>query len=237
MSQPFFRFRQFVIRHDTSSMPVGTDGVLLGAWANVTKACHVLDIGTGAGLIALMAAQRAPLARVVGIDVDKPSVEQALQNVANSPYASRVEIYHCDVREFSSCNGLFDSILSNPPFYINDVLPPSERRLLARNASALPAECLLDAVVRLLSDEGLFSVVLPCSSQAEFVSLGLERGLYLSRSTHVRTVMRKPPKRVLLEFSRHRTSVPEHNEMLLQDAHGGRSAEYQRLTADFYLSG
>ncbi|MGN0233639.1 MAG: tRNA1(Val) (adenine(37)-N6)-methyltransferase [Bacteroidaceae bacterium] len=235
MSQPFFRFRQFLVRHDTSSMPVGTDGVLLGAWADLSQAHHVLDVGTGCGLIALMAAQRAPQAKVEGIDIDMPSVKQARQNVADSPFASRVRIHQCDVREFVSCDGLFDCILSNPPFYINDVLPPAERRMLARNASALPMESLLDAVMRLLSGEGLFSVVLPSSSQAGFVGLGLERGLFLARSCQIHTVMRKPPKRVMLEFSRRRVSQPIFDELFLQDANGSRSAEYQHLTEEFYL--
>lgn len=235
MSQPYFRFRQFVVRHDASSMPVGTDGVLLGAWAHLDGACHVLDIGTGSGLVALMAAQRASHAQVEGIDIDLPSVEQAQQNVQESPFASRISIQQADVREFTSQQGAFDRILSNPPFFVNDVLPPSERRMMARNAQALPAESLLDAVVRLLTDDGRFSVVLPTSSQTTFVGLALERGLHLTRSLHVRTVMRKPPKRVLLEFSRQRVLPVECSEMLLQSADGARSPEYARLTQDFYL--
>lgn len=235
MSQPFFRFRQFVIHHDSSSMPVGTDAVLLGAWANLSMARHILDIGTGSGIIALMAAQRAPLARVEGIDIDMPSVEQARSNVSGSPFASRVSIHHGDVREYVSSEGLFDSILSNPPFYINDVVPPSQRRYVARNASALPTESLLDAVVRLLSPDGTFSVVVPSTSLALFVALGLERDLFLARCTQVRTVMRKPPKRVLLEFTRHRVSTAMHDDLMLYDANGLRSADYLLLTKDFYL--
>ncbi len=235
MSQPYFDFRQFRVFHDASSMPVGTDAVLLGAWANLQGACRVLDIGTGSGLIALMAAQRAAHARVDGIDIDAPSVEQARHNVQASPFASRVSICQADVRAYAPADGPYDRILSNPPFFVNDVLPPSERRMRARNAQALPAGCLLDAVARLLRADGLFAVVLPCSSQAAFVGEALERGLYLSRSLHVRTVMRKPPKRVLLEFARHRVSLPCCEEMLLQQADGSRSPEYVRLTRDFYL--
>ncbi len=235
MSQPYFRFRQFQVRHDESSMPVGTDAVLLGAWADLGDAHHVLDIGTGCGLIALMAAQRAPHAMVEGIDIDVPSVEQARHNVQDSPFASRVTIHQADVGEFTSSDGPFDRILSNPPFFVNDVVPPSERRMRARNASALPAGGLLDAVSRLLGENGLFAVVLPCASQASFVGEALERGLYLSRSLHVRTVMHKPPKRVLLEFSRKRTCAPVCGEMLLQSADGSRSPEYVQLTHDFYL--
>lgn len=235
MSQPYFRFRRFTVYHDTSSMPVGTDGVLLGAWADLTEARHVLDIGTGSGLIALMAAQRAPQALVEGIDVDILSVCQARQNAQASPFVSRVLVSPADVRTFRSVNGTFDHIVSNPPFFVNDVLPPSVRRMRARNASALPAACLWDAVNRLLSEEGRFSVVLPFSSQAAFVALGLERGLYLSRSLQVRTVMHKPPKRVLLEFARHRAEQPTCSEMLLQSPDGSRSPEYAQLTRDFYL--
>lgn len=235
MSQPYFQFRRFTVRHDASSMPVGTDGVLLGAWADVEGASHILDIGTGSGLIALMAAQRAPHAQVEAIDVDGPSVEQAQQNVQASPFARRIVVCQADVRTFSPMGGLFDHILSNPPFFVNDVLPPDERRSTARNASALPAHSLMEAATRLLADDGRLSVVLPSSSQATFVGLGLERGLYLTRCLRVRTVTRKPPKRVLLEFARLRPSLPTCEEMVLQEADGTRSPAYASLTQDFYL--
>lgn len=216
-------------------MPVGTDGVLLGAWADVEGASHILDIGTGSGLIALMAAQRAPLAQVEAIDVDEPSVEQAQQNVQASPFARRIVVYQADVRTFSPMGGLFDHILSNPPFFVNDVLPPDERRSTARNASALPAHSLMEAAAKLLADDGRLSVVLPSSSQATFVALGLERGLYLTRCLRVRTVTRKPPKRVLLEFARLRPSLATCEEIVLQEADGTRSPAYASLTQDFYL--
>ena len=235
MSQPYFQFRRFTVRHDAASMPVGTDGVLLGAWASIEEASHILDIGTGSGLIALMAAQRAPHAIVEAIDVDEPSVMQAQYNAQASPFAQRILISKADVRSFASINGKFDHILSNPPFFVNDVLPPNERRRMARNASSLPAESLLDAAVRLLSEDGRLSVVLPSSSQMMFVSLGLERELYLTRCLRVRTVMRKPPKRVLLEFARQRPCETLCEEMILQQADGTRSPEYDRLTQDFYL--
>ena len=235
MSQPYFQFRRFTVRHDTSSMPVGTDGVLLGAWADVEGASRILDIGTGSGLIALMAAQRAPNAQVEAIDVDEPSVRQAQQNVQASPFARRIVVCQADVRTFSPEGGRFDHILSNPPFFVNDVLPPDERRCTARNASALPAHSLMDAAARLLATDGRLSVVLPSSSQAMFVALGLERALYLTRCLRVRTVARKPPKRVLLEFARLRPSLTTCEEMVLQEADGKRSPAYTSLTQDFYL--
>lgn len=235
MSQSYFDFRQFRVCHGASSMPVGTDAVLLGCWADLRGACRVLDIGTGCGVVALMAAQRAGRALVDGIDIDAPSVEQARRNAQASPFASRVRVLQADVREFSLSCGQYDHVLCNPPFFVNDVLPPGVRRMRARNASALPACRLLDAVARLLCDDGVFSVVLPSQSQAAFVGQALERGLCLARSLHVRTVLRKPPKRVLLEFARHRVPQPSCGEILLQSDDGSRSPDYARLTRDFYL--
>ena len=235
MSQPFFRFRRFVIWHDKSSMPVGTDGVLLGAWASVRDSTHILDIGTGSGLVALMAAQRAPQAQIVGIDVDEASVMQATRNAQESPFASRLTMLQADVRSCSLSERSFDTILSNPPFFQNDVLPPSRRRCQARNASVLPASQLLASVDRLLTEKGRFCVVLPSDSQTEFVALALEKNLYLSKAMQVRTVARKAPKRVLLEFERSPVSKTSFEELLLQSADGSRSSEYALLTRDFYL--
>lgn len=235
MSQPFFRFQRFVIWHDKSSMPVGTDGVLLGAWASVHDSARILDIGTGSGLVALMAAQRAPQAQVVGIDIDEASVMQATHNAQESPFASRLTMLQADVRSCSLPERSFDTILSNPPFFKNDVLPPSKRRCQARNASVLPAAQLLASVSRLLAENGRFCVVLPADSQTKFVALALENKLYLSRVMRVRTVARKMPKRVLLEFDRCPVSETSFEELLLQSADGSRSPEYTLLTRDFYL--
>lgn len=235
MSESIFRFKQFSIRHDQCAMKVGTDGVLLGAWSPLFSPRRILDIGSGSGLVALMVAQRVPEAEIVGVEIHEPSYLQSLQNVAESPFSHRVRIVCQDIREYSP-EELFDHILCNPPFYTQDILPPDSARSQARNASHLPLEELIVSVSRLLNKEkGSFSVILPYESMANFVALCLREALYLSDVCTVRTVERKAPKRVLLNFVR---AVPDqtHTEMLvLQSENGLRTPQYDFLTREFYL--
>lgn len=235
MSESVFRFKQFCIQHDQCAMKVGTDGVLLGAWAPFHSPSHILDIGSGSGLIALMAAQRVPEAEIVGVEIHEPSYFQSLGNVEASPFSDRVRILWQDIREYRP-EKFFDHILCNPPFYTQNVLPPDEARSQARNASHLPLEELVACVGHLLDEKkGAFSVVLPYDVMTGFVALCLREALYLSDVCVVRTVERKAPKRVLLNFLR--TIPPEtHSEILvLQTGNGSRTPQYELLTKDFYL--
>lgn len=229
-----FRFRQFHVRHDRCAMKVGTDGVLLGAWARVEGCRRLLDIGTGTGLIALMAAQRQPEGRVVAVELDAEAAGQARENVAASPFADRIEVVCEDVRIFRTSLP-FDCILCNPPFFSEQTLPDRPSRALARHASLLSFEELLASVDRLLAADGTFHAILPCSEYKSFVSQSLMFGLCLTRQCLVYTVRRKPPRRVLLSFSRAAVPVTEQDELTLIDAQGNRSEAYDLLTKEFYL--
>ena len=233
MSSPSFRFKRFTVWHDRCAMRVGTDGVLLGAWAPVDGS-RILDIGCGSGLIALMAAQRNPRAEIVGLDVDRDSVLQAQENVSASEFSSRIRILEQDVRTFQTAEK-FDSILCNPPFYTEDILPPDENRMKARNAAALSFEALTRCAARLLSESGNFSVILPAHSAADFAALCLTQNLFLAARCDVKTVEHKPPKRALLTFSRTEICCVMPEVLVLQGADGERSQQYKNLTADFYL--
>lgn len=180
-------------------MKVGTDGVLLGAWGSVRPSDrHILDIGTGTGLIALMMAQRVPGARITGVDVE--DISQARENADASPWGGRVAFVQCPVQEFAP-QGKFDLVVSNPPFFVDSLTCPDAGRTTARHAVRLPFGDLRDAVVRLLSDEGHFAVVLPADEAARFI--GICRDVLLPvRRTDVRTTPRHAAKRVLLEFVR-----------------------------------
>lgn len=229
-----FSFQQFTIHHDRCAMKVGTDGVLLGAWADLSVARSILDVGCGSGLIALMAAQRAPEVGVWGIDVDAPSVEQAIENVAASPFACRIRLSLQDVCTFAP-SLQFDHVLCNPPYYTEDTLPPDEARMRARHTAGLSLETLLAHVTRLTSPEGLFSLILPTTTADAFVTHALSQGWYVARVCYVRTVARKPPKRTLLTLSRRLLSSSSPEQLVLQDAQGNRTAEYATLCAGFYL--
>lgn len=231
---PHFDFKHFRVCHERCTMKVGTDGVLLGAWAEVKEARRILDIGTGSGLIALMAAQRSS-AEVVGVELHVPSVEQARENVAASPFAGRVEIVQADIRGFAPAIP-FDCILSNPPFYEEDLLPPDPARAGARHTHGLPFEQLISQAHRLLVPNGLFQVIIPTPARTRFVGLCALHGFSLLLATEVVTSPRKQPKRILLRFVRNLAPTqPVTNRLILTGSDGKRSAEYAALTRDFYL--
>lgn len=234
MSHDFFRFKQFCIRHDRCAMKVGTDGVLLGAWGCVDGK-RILDIGTGTGLIALMAAQRNPEAEVLGIDIDENAVSQACENIAESPFADRVSYVLCDLLEFQIENHeCFDAVLCNPPFFVEDTLPDDKGRALARNNKSLPFELFIPKVSSLLAVGGKFSLIIPSGLVKDFVGLCLETGLHLERRCQVHTTMKKPARRTLLTFS-NVNSKCEEQTLCLMNADGTRSKAYKELTNEFYL--
>ena len=242
MANDTFKFKEFVVRHDRSSMRVGTDAVLLGAWAHTdvsyaNKDMRVLDIGCGCGLIALMVAQRFPFARVCGIDIDAPSVDEAMENATNSPFSERVRFQQADVRQFAldEASGKYDLIVCNPPYYTEDTLPPDMRRSKARNTSCLSFEELLGCVRRLLATDGVFSVIIPMQARDGFVGKALLNGLCLFRECCIHTVLGKTSKRVLLELGLQQYTDVKKTALVLQDSSGKRSADYALLCKDFYL--
>ena len=236
MSNDYFRFKQFCIRHDRCAMKVGTDGVLLGAWGCV-EGKRILDIGTGTGIIALMAAQRNPEAEVLGIDVDEAAVLQAKENIAESPFNSRIECILQDVLEFET-ETLFDSILCNPPFFTEDTLPDDKGRALARNSKSLLFPQLIKKVASLLAENGRFSVIIPNDLMQEFVGLCLNENLHLERRCIVRTKIGKPPRRALLTFAPKNCPLSIVNcplsDICLTNNDGSRSEAYKALTNEFY---
>ena len=245
-------------------MKVGTDGVLLGAWAQGGR--RILDIGSGTGLISLMMAQRFPEAEVVGIDMDADACGQARENVMASPFRDRVEIECCRLQDFGGAGvsktaealetaeglkadggasetaeglkaaGVFDAIVSNPPFFVDSLKNPDSKRTMARHTDSLPFRDLFAGVKRLLSDDGIFSAIVPAEVVEQFVAESCILGFYLIRKCGVKTVERKQPKRFMLSFAKHRISTYEEHVETMMDSHGNRSEWYRKITEEFYLS-
>jgi tRNA1Val (adenine37-N6)-methyltransferase len=204
-------------------MKVGTDGVLLGAWAKGGP--RILDIGTGTGIIALMMAQRYPEAQVIAIDIDEGAVRQAQQNVSQSPFWGRISVLQQAAQEHQ---GEYESIVSNPPFFIDSLQAPDEQRNMARHTATLSYAELMKAAYRLLADNGEFSVVIPFDYRRRMEDEAVFVGFFPSRVCGVKTTERKPAKRYLLAFRKH--PCPCQKEQLTIG-----SEDYQALTSAFYL--
>lgn len=233
MSNSYFSFKQFTVHQDRCAMKVGTDGVLIGAWANIHHAKNVLDIGTGTGLIALMAAQRSN-AFVIGIEIDKDAATQAQENVKRSPWSERIKIIHTDLKEFKT-NILFDSIISNPPYFANALKCPDDKRSMARHDNGLSFQELVKHSVKILHPQGEFSVIIPTCSINEMLGYAIAHKLYPSRKTWIQTTTKSSPKRCLLAFRFTPTERVEENTLVIETAPYTYSEEYKNLTRDFYL--
>lgn len=234
MSNPYFQFKQFTVWHDRCAMKVGTDGVLLGAWASVEHAHRILDVGTGTGLVALMLAQRSlPDAEIVALEIDKDAAGQAEENAGRSPWKGRVEVVHADFRQYRPSEK-FDVIVSNPPYFVDSLECPDRQRAAARHNDSLAYEDLLEGVVALLAEDGLFTVVLPMDVADRVKALAVAKGLHAVRQLNVVTKVGIPPKRTLIAFSFPRQECVV-EELVMEQAQHQYSEEYIALTKAYYL--
>jgi tRNA1Val (adenine37-N6)-methyltransferase len=221
-----FRFKQFSIHQDRCAMKVGTDGVLLGAWAQGGQ--RILDIGTGTGLIALMMAQRYPEAEVTGIDIDQEAVQQAQENIVQSPFKDRVEAVRSSLQDYTSLASSFNSIVSNPPFFVDSLQAPDRQRTIARHTNTLTYRDLMQSAYQLLSDEGELSLIIPFDYRRRLDDEAIIMGFFPCRVCAVRTTDSKPPRRYLLAYRKHPCPCQQESLTIGSDS-------YRILTQPFYL--
>ncbi|KVV13681.1 tRNA1(Val) (adenine(37)-N6)-methyltransferase [Flavobacterium sp. TAB 87] len=232
-----FQFKQFSIQQDKTAMKVGTDGVLLGSWAPTKNVnFSVLDIGAGTGLIALMLAQRCNAQQIDALEIDEEAYEQCVDNFENSPWADRLFCFHAGLDEFmEEPEDEYDLIVSNPPFYSEDYKTTDEKRDLARFEDALPFEDLIEAADLLLSENGIFAVIIPFKEEQRFIALAFQFELYPTKITRVRGTPTSEIKRSLLAFSRIEKSNYPLDELVIEITRHNYTPEYIELTKDFYL--
>lgn len=229
-----FRFKMFQVDHSKTTMKVGTDGVLLGAWLNIHQAQTILDIGTGCGVIALMMAQRsAATTKIDAVEIEKVDAAQAVENICNSPWPDKVDVHCLPIQNFRPATK-YDLIVSNPPFFHDSYQPPDVRRRQSRHGDTLGHRDLIDGVCRLLDETGTFNIILPPVEAQQFVSLAKENRLHLTRRSFFKTRANKPPERWLMEFSQRSGTIYE-DEVLLYSSGDEWSEQYRTLTQDFYL--
>lgn len=215
-------------------MKVGTDGVLLGAWSDVGSAETILDIGTGTGLVALMIAQRS-FARITALEIDADAVQQACQNIAESPWENRIEVLHQDFRMYNPSTK-FDCIVSNPPYFGNSLKCPDQQRTSARHDSCLSYSDLLEGVSKLLTNHGRFFIVIPADTSVAVRQLAKSFGLYPFKQLNVITTPGKSPKRTLIGFVPDLKSPCQIDEIVLEKQRHQYSDDYIKLTRDYYLN-
>ena len=240
-----FQFKQFFVRHDLSSMKVGTDGVLIGAWCPTcnqlsvisSQPYRILDVGTGSGLIALMLAQRCPEAEIDAIDIDEASCEQARENFEASPWAERLHVAHSSLQDWQGRE--YDLIVSNPPYFVDSLKAPDAARCAARHNDTLPFSTLITESARLLKDDGTLAVIVPCEAEDELQGLAEAAGLHLTLHCYVHPKPGRDAKRVMIAWKKDRILSTDNTErterLVLEDAQGGRSDGYKKLTQEFYL--
>lgn len=232
-----FQFKQFSIQQDKTAMKVGTDGVLLGAWTPIEhQPFSVLDIGAGTGLLALMLAQRCHAEQIDALEIDEDAHEQCVENFENSPWSDRLFCYHAGLDEFmEEPEDEYDLIVSNPPFYSEDYKTTDEKRDLARFEDALPFEDLVEAADLLLSENGIFSVIIPFKEESRFLALACEFDLFPLKITRVKGTPSSEIKRSLLAFSRNQITSCTIDELVIEITRHNYTPEYIALTKDFYL--
>ncbi len=224
MSNTYFSFKYFTVHQDLCAMKVGTDGVLLGCWAEGGK--RILDIGSGTGVVSLMMAQRHPFSFIDAIDIDEGAFRQTVMNISASPFSDRMAAHLLSLQNYFT--EPYDSIVCNPPFFTNDLKSPCEQRNKARHTDTLSFPDLFSNVKRLLRPEGSFSLIIPLNERKDIDFQAVLNGFYPLRVCAVKTVSQKPPKRYLCSFG----LIPQtcqQEELIIG------SETYKELLKDFYL--
>ena len=231
-----FKFKQFTIQQDQCAMKIGTDAVLLGAWANIdNNPFSILDIGSGTGIIALMLAQRSNAELIDAIEIDDNAYEQCVTNFESSPWGDRLFCYHASLEDFvEDIEDKYDLIVSNPPFYSSDYKSGNEQRDIARFEDALPFGHLIESASKLLSDDGKFTVIIPFQEEDKLIALASEVSLFPNRILRVKGNQESDIKRSLLEFSFNKIDM-KISALIIETERHQYTQDYINLTKDFYL--
>ena len=228
-----FRFKQFEVDQSGCAMKINTDGVLLAAMVKSHAPKRILDIGTGTGVIALMLAQRFALAQVEAVEIDEQAATTAKKNFQLSVFADRLKANHIAIEKYDHCTQ-FDLIVSNPPFFVNDLKNTEEKKGIARHADAIFFDELIAKVAVLLSEDGQFWFILPIKQAEQLVEKGKAHGLFEQQLIHLHSDQSKPAFRRIVSLGQKKMELkPEH--FYIYEAEKVYTKAYQRLLKDFFL--
>lgn len=231
-----FHLKPFSLQHHRSTMKVGTDAMILGAWAEVESSTSILDVGTGCGIISLLLASRSK-AKIIAIDIDKDSIDEASENFKLSPFHDRIQAIQADFNDFSrNANRAFDRIVSNPPFFNNALRPDNEKRKKARHTDSLTYSQLCAGAKIVLAPEGKFIIILPYEASRLFVDIATKNKLFLNKQLLIFPAEGMLPNRAIIQFSNkiHTDIVIE--KFTLRNSNGRFTQQYIDLLKDFYLN-
>jgi len=236
MNKKEFKFKQFDVAQDRCIMKIGTDAILLGAWAPLKNAKRALDIGTGTGVIALMLAQKDADLNIDAVEIDEHSAYQARENAQRSKWANKVSVHHIPIQEFANtAKDQYDLIVTNPPFFTRGTMPNIGEKRTAKHTVKLPHGDLLRSVRKLLTPVGRLVVILPFIEGLQFSDLAKTYGLHCIQMTSVRTRADKPIERLLLEFELQESACNEDSICIYEDETTYTDA-YTKLTEAYYLN-
>ncbi len=230
-----FNFKQFTINDHGCGMPISTDGVLLGAWATLPQQGHIIDIGTGSGLLALMAAQRTQATTITAIELDPTAAIAATSNFGLSPWHHRLHCIEDNIIDWCQRTpaATIDSIICNPPYFNAGQQAQLQHRATARHTDSLNHQQLLTTISYLLTPHGNANLILPAYEGQQLITQALDYGLYCQRRCDVRTTEHKPLMRTLIQLSKN-CSITEQHQLCIHSA-GSYSSDFIKLTKDFYL--
>jgi tRNA1Val (adenine37-N6)-methyltransferase len=238
MRNSCFYFKQFAIAQDKCAMKVGTDGILLGAWARLPENAQILDIGTGTGLLALMLAQRSQSSStfIDAVEIDHDAYQQAKENIESSPWRDRINIYHSSIQDWEiACSHQYDLIISNPPFFENAFKPSQNSRNLARHSDSLSQTDILQVASQLLKPNGHLAVIYPTDLANNFLAKAQSFNLFCDRQAYVKPTPQSVVKRMLLELSP--TKYPTQTMTItIEERKHLYTQDYIALVKDFYLN-
>lgn len=228
----FFKFKQFTIWQNQTAMKVSTDACILGALAKFENAKNILDIGSGTGLLALMAAQNHPNVTIDAIEIEGNAYLQAQKNVTESPFGERINVYKSSIQLFESTKK-YDLIISNPPFFVNATKSINSEKNIARHTDLLPFPDLISSVMRLMDSKGVFYLLLPVTEMNLFIELATKNQLYYIEKTEITDSIDKPFHRIVAKFSFEHKKL-KRNKLIIKH-NQEYSTEFIALLKDFYL--